>query len=146
MVGGVGQKQFVAKAADQSVGNTTLTPDTDLTVSVVANCTYVMELKGIFTAVSGGDIKLSWGTLPTGATFTWSGASSSSGTGSVFSGAVTDLWNGSGASTQRSFWYSGLLITGANAGTLQFEFAQNTSNATATVMKIGSWMSVTRVV
>ncbi len=143
-VGGIGQKLFVRKAADQSVGNTIMTADTDLVVAVAANCVYKVEIKGIFTAVNGADIKLSWGTLPVGATFTWYGASSVGGTGSVFSGAVTDIWSGSGSSTQRAFSYYGLLITGANAGTLQFEFAENTSNATATVMKAGSWMMLER--
>ncbi len=141
---GVGQGQFASKAADQSNSTTSMTGDTDLTVPLAAGCTYTVELRGIFTAASGGDIKLSWEALPAGSTFTWSGASSVSGTGSVFSGTATDIWTGSG-STEKAFWYSGLLVNPTNAGTLQFEFAQNTSNATATVMKAGSWMSVVRV-
>lgn len=143
-ISGIGQSQFVTKAADQSVSNTTMTIDTDLTVPLAAGCTYTIELHGIYTAASGGDIKLSWGTLPAGSNYTWSGASSVSGAGSVFSGAVTDIWTGSG-STQKAFSYSGILINPTNAGTLQFEFAQNTSNGTATIMKAGSWMRVTRV-
>jgi hypothetical protein len=145
VVDGVGQVQFATKSVDQSVSNTTMTLDTNLTIPLAVSSTYTVDIRGIFTAASGGDIKLSWGALPSGATFTWSGPSSVSGTGSVFTGSVTDTWTGSGGSTERAFWYSGIITTSTTAGTLQFEFAQNTSNATATTMKAGSWLRLTRV-
>lgn len=144
-VGGIGQVQFKRKSADQSAPSTSLVTDTDLTVPVVANAVYAVSFRGVFAATTTADIKVTWLNLPAGSSFTWTGSSSLSGTGSVFSDGVTDIWSGNGIGSPRSFWYDGLLVMSTTAGNLQFQFAQNTSDATATVMKAGSWMRVERV-
>ncbi len=144
-VGGVGKVQVVHKTADQSAPTTTMVADTDLIVPVVANGIYVVQLRAVFTATTTADIKVSWQNLPAGSSFTWTGASSLTGTGSVFSDGVTDIWSGNGASTPRSIWYDGLLVMSSTAGNVQLQFAQNTSDVTSTVMKAGSWMRVERI-
>jgi hypothetical protein len=145
-VSGVGRRIYAPSAADQSVtSSTALVNATSLSASVAANSTYIVEVQGIFTADTVGGIKLGWATLPAGASLIWSiPASTGSGTGSVFDGTATDTWAGSGA-TQRSFWYRGTLVTAGTAGTLQLQFAQAASNATATILKTGSWLKLERV-
>lgn len=144
-VNGVGGQAWVGKSADQSVtSSTTLVNDTNLTLPIAANATYILEVQGVFTAASGGDIKIGWATLPAGASLIWTVPAVAAGTGSVFSATSVDSWTGSNA-TVKSFWYRGQLTTAGTAGNVQLQFAQVTNNATPTVLKVGSWIKLERV-
>lgn len=141
-VTGIGQTLFASKPSDQSVNNTTLTNDTNLLVAVSATSTYTIELQGFFTAVNGADLKLGW-TLPAGATLNWAPGPQDNTATATLTSSDTDTWVGAGVTSQ-SFSYRGILTT-TTAGTLRLQFAQNTSNATATVLKTGSWLKAQRV-
>lgn len=135
------------KQSDQQVvSSTTLVNDNDLFVPVVSG-TYIVDMWGMFTAIAGGDIKVAW-TFPSSSLMFWSAG----GTGtanftdndqSVISGGTTRGCRGNGATAQ-TFPSRGYLISGGG-GFLQMQFAQNTSNATPTIMKQGAWLRVEQV-
>ena len=129
---------------------TTLANDGDLTVPVVANGRYIFlallfatsaaistaDLKVAFTWPSGGAGK--WGSagLATGSAVpNWNAARTSSGASSAFGvNGATPTWALLG----------GTLLNGATPGSLTVQWAQNTSNATATTLQANSGLLVVR--
>lgn len=159
---GVGQMLFARKTADEQVtSSTTLQDDNHLTLSVAANSVYTFELMLMASTAASditGDIKVGF-TFPSAATchFTGqgphnsdlSGGSSSSANGewiarpSATSGSTTIPYGMSGVAL--GIIIKGLLITGANAGSLTLQWAQNTSDSDTLTMLSGSWMRAMRV-
>jgi hypothetical protein len=149
---GVGKFTSIHKAANQSVtSSTTLVNDTHLALAVVANAVY--ELEGFIAydgATSPSDIKMDW-TLPASATLLWGPLGAATGGAAAYAplavNAGTPLTAGTygtgGAYTALN--PRGRLATAGTAGTLQFRWAQNTSNATATTIYAGSWIRLRRV-
>lgn len=127
------------KTADQSVtSSTTLVDATGLSVTVAANSTYNFELDAKFTANSSGGLKWAF-TVPAGA----SGFCIGSAKANFSAVTTTDITTGAGSTavlvdTTDSFRLSGYIATSSTAGTLQFQFAQNASTGTATIIKKGS--------
>lgn len=149
VVTGVGGTQVVRKTLDKALtSTTTLTADTDMTFTVVANAVYALDSFLQFTGAAGGDIKVDW-TVPTSATFLW--ALLGTGTvnftdndASVIANNVARGARGNGGTTQ-SASPRGTLTTVGTAGTLQMRWAQNTSSATPTTLKAGSWLRLVRL-
>lgn len=136
-VTGVGQTRYAAKAADQSNSTTTYVDDNTLTFSVVANAVYLIDYGMSFTCSTAGGAALR-ATGPTGATFTNAG------------GVVNATPYSLGSNTGSATWNTGTsqrlrLVTAGTAGTVTLQFAQAVADATATVAKAGSFMSITRV-
>jgi hypothetical protein len=140
---------FAIKASDESVSSsTTLQDDNDLTLTLAANTTY--SLSGFFVATSASstpDIKFDF--IEADGTYmiaVLSGAVGASGTidnmdGS--SGAQTvPLIGGSNAGISV---HGGTVWTGGSGGVFKLQWAQNTSDATATTMKAGSWIKATKL-
>lgn len=147
---------YIAKSLDESVtSSTALQNDDVLALAVVANATYHgMLVAATVGGNAAGDIKFGW-TFPTGATLhfpavgphngiasgsqadgEWIGRlSATSGTTTVPHGASTDVLT--------SIIYLHL-FTGANAGTLQLQWAQQSSSGTASTLKAGSYMWLRR--
>ncbi|MGC5562807.1 hypothetical protein ACPYPG_08190 [Streptomyces sp. FR-108] len=136
-VTGIGRDVFAIKGSDESVtSNITPQNDDDMSVSVVANAVYMVEANCIWTIGSpNGGFRADW-TAPAGATMVWT---DNDGFGSTALG--TDLTFG--ATTGATF--KGALVMSSTAGTLQFRWAQNTSQTGATVLKAGSYLWVRRV-
>ena len=147
---------FVRKTADESVtSSAVLQNDDHLLYTISAAGTYVFDviLVGTSAANAAGDIAVGF-TFPTG-TLHLIGqgpdiglASGNVQTGqwgaglSIASGAT---FNGYGLSTNNvGIWLHGILIATAT-GTLQLQWAQNTSNASASTVKSGSHMVVKQV-
>ncbi|MGW8679668.1 hypothetical protein ACWGNN_01120 [Streptomyces sp. NPDC055817] len=158
-VNGVGQVQYIAKTADETVNSsTTLQNDDHLVLPVVANGVYTFALDLYMTESTDyvGDFKMSF-TCPTGATFDMHGAGAhvtvlASGTSSdgewigklATSSAAATLAFGVGTGLTAVRVYGRLVMSGT-AGNLQLQWAQNASDATGTTLKAGSYMTMTRV-
>lgn len=131
---------YIVKTADESVtSSTTLQVDNHFTFPVVANGVYLVELRLLTTtATPPGGTKAAWN-IPSGS---YGAVTMSSGTSSpsltsdqVFFDFATASFAG----------HSARIVIGATGGTATLKWAQNSSNATATTWKAGSWMIVRRV-
>lgn len=108
------------------------------------------QLRGViyYTAGSTGDIKLAW-TFPAGATLYATGA----GYGAAGNLVAFETWMAAASGTSKRFEgataasiiLSGTFEMGVTAGSLQLQFAQDTSNATSTQILNGSEFSLLRV-
>lgn len=144
------------KPSDQAVtSSTTLVNDSALLVAVAASATYEVNLFLTYTATgssSTGGIKVAW-TAPSGAVLNWVPYLNGNSDGvqqlaTVWTTggtlATVNPGSGTGASMVAAHVY-GVLIMGVNAGSLQLQWAQNTSNASATTVKAGSALIVRQI-
>jgi hypothetical protein len=145
-------------SSDQSkVSNTTFADLADLTIAVAANATY--ELTGLFIATSAanaaGDVKYRF-SYPANATMTLTGpgphnslASGSQADGEWFyvlldtASPTADIPYGASIAGAAAI-INGKLVVGATAGDLVVGWAQQSSNASATVFKAGSYIRLRR--
>lgn len=148
------------KTSDESVtSSTALQDDNELFVSVAAPATYLLGGFLMWVGNDTGDIKLAF-TNPASSTMHWALTGPSAQDTAFASGATRGAgeWfprNNQTSSPTSSIPYSGstgLLhgrlvgsLTTSNAGTLRLQWAQNTSNGTATTVKLGSWISLRRI-
>ena len=156
-----GQSIIVYKTANTDrASTTTLTDDPELTVTLAAGAVYIIEFYLHYAAINAAQFKTAW-TVPSGAT----GARSVRGLASTVSDS-SSAPTGGGAGSLRSGIHnyttvinygtrdSGTnqvlareetLITTSSAGTCAIQWAQVTSNATATRMAAGSWVRALRI-
>lgn len=158
-VTGIGQLQYIAKSADETVtSNATLQNDDHLVLPVVANAVYTFALDLYMTEATDfvGDFKMSF-TCPTGAAFDMHGSGAHAtnltiGTSSdgewigklATSSAAATLAFGVGTGLTGVRVY-GRLVMSSTAGNFQLQWAQNASDASGTTLKAGSQMTMTRV-
>jgi hypothetical protein len=122
--------EVIRKTADQSItSSTTLTNDSALFTWLRANAVYVVETSLIVDADVTGAIKTGI-SAPTGSTVQRATAAP---TGPFATGTTVDV---------RRF---ATISTSSTAGFVQFQWAQNASSATATVVKAGSFIKVRRI-
>ena len=153
----------VVKSANESVNNastgSTLQDDDELLLPLEADSTYLWECVIYVEGATAGDIKLAF-TQPTSATTNWGAlgpatafdgtaaareaeyvaftAQASSPTSSQGYGVLTSAVDG-------IILVKGVTITGANAGNLRLQWAQNSANATNTTVFAGSYMRAEKV-
>lgn len=128
----IGKTISKSKAADETVTtSTTLQDDDDFTVSIAANETWdvIMNCQCVFGAGNG---KIAF-TVPSGCTATMSGTISSAGFASAT--ATTAKAIAVTLTTSSYFIIMATFTNGANAGNIQFQFAQNSSDGAATTFK-----------
>jgi len=142
------QQHSIIKTSDQSVTNSTvLVPDSELTVPILANTQYWLEVFLIYDAIQAADLKLGWA-YPAGMTLDWShgglrgGATS---TVDLISRTYLDEtgfpWIGGPAAAAPSIAVvmgEGVVVSSGTAGNLTLRFAQNALSATPTIMKANS--------
>ena len=140
---------FVRKTAQQTrTANTNLIDVDDLLIAMLANQKWIFEGFLITDGPLGADIKLAF-TVPAAATLAWSALSIiESGTSGQnlgltnvieASGTVTLVGTlGSGTKTAVRIW--GTVLNGANAGNLQLQFAQATSDGSGCSIWQNSWL------
>lgn len=138
---------LVMKTANENVASsTTLQDDDHLFFSVDANSTYVF--RGVFwiTAALAADVKFA-ATAPSGATllFAVSGNGVARNDGLVQMGATqtSGAAIATGANTTANImqgWFEGTVTTSSTAGTLQIQWAQNTSDVNNATVYAGSWI------
>jgi len=150
------EKQLIVVATTDTsrTSNTTLLSVTDLAIALEANTTYAFDMFLAYDAGVTGDIKCAF-TVPSGASISWAGWGLTTGTTGSFGDMTAQRADGSG--TTLAFGGSatlagvlacaprGYVTTGGTTGNLQFQFAQNTSNGTATTIKSGSWLRAQKV-
>jgi hypothetical protein len=144
---------YVAKTANETVtSSATLQNDDHLALAVSASATYVVNLFLIIDGSLAGDFKMGF-TGPAGATMDWviaaqgTGATTTNGNQSFAyqSLATSDNAGTIGAGSKLIIRPQGTLVVSTTAGTLQLQWAQNTSDATATTLYAGSWLRLERV-
>lgn len=149
----LGEPVWSYKTTDQSLtSNTTMQNDNDLFLTLAANGTYFFDAYIVYAqnVVNGsGDIKSQW-TVPPGAnlyvtSFGTSGASSLTTYDVTAMPAQTARVWPANLGTAMAAEPRGYVQTGVASGALQFQWAQNTSSATALFVKAGSWLRMWRV-
>lgn len=151
---------FVYKTADESVtSNTTLQDDDHLVNIPLAVGTHIVEAMLMASGAAAGDVKVAWafsgtatgyraGQGPSFASTDALGATAQAVRSSASSGASAPITASTPYGTDGTNWSyileRGLLIVTVT-GTLKVQWAQNTSNAAATVMRAGSWVWTRRV-
>jgi hypothetical protein len=143
----------VVKTADESVtSSTTLQNDDELFLTVSANAVYEVLVHIIFDAATAGDLKMAF-TGPAGATFDWYQGSlistADATSGSMYQVAYTlsttiTTTTGAGSGTNMVARPAGRLATVSASGTFNLQWAQGTSSGTATRVRAGSFLSLTR--
>ena len=139
----------IRKSTDQSVtSSTTLVNDNALTWPVDANTNYLFDMQLVYTGGTTGDIKIGWG-VPAGAAASWSAAGLDASLGyknvANLADTVTSDFGCVATITGRLIEVSGYLAVDSTAGNFTLRFAQQTSNATASTMRAGSFGILYRV-
>jgi hypothetical protein len=144
------------KAATESVtSSTTLQNDDVFAFSVVANAAYEMEGCIFYDGAQdpAGGLSMAF-TIPVSASALWCNFGTN---GDIISTSLTEynaVSQGTNARTvgtqitataTMACQPKGTFVIGANSGTVQFQWAQGASNATATRILGGSWMKLTRM-
>lgn len=140
----------IVKVADESiVSDATLSDDEKLRVPVDANGVYVITMEAFFTTPAAADLQFQF-TGPASPDVVdmrgWSGAGASTLTQfqetafSQVNSATTSVTNNNGYISMTL-----LLQNGVNVGTVNFQWAQNTSNAGTTTVFAGSYMRYLQV-
>lgn len=142
---------FARKTGSQSVSNSTLVADTELLVPVEANAIYTVKVILLYTAVTAADLKVLF-RLPASASFTGMGKCLVVGAVSQtelqalpYGGNSSESWGGLGAGNSAFGQVDGMLITAGTPGNFATEWAQVTTNATATQVQGNSHMELRRV-
>lgn len=146
---------FVRKAANETVNaSAALQNDDALVLSVAASSKYILDAYIIYDSNTTADFKCAW-VGPSGATLPWTvtglAVASTAVSGSIVMAvaAIGDAGaqsiGGAGAGTQVAARITGLLTVGVTAGTLQFRWAQATSDASDTIVVADSYMRLVKV-
>lgn len=148
--------RYIRKAANESVtSSTTMQDDNDLVGIVLApNQVYKVDFFPAATGAAAGDVKFAWtvtGTVAGLGTRTCLG--SQTGTTDVTNNAVrssrhnltTSVAYGVDGTATGMVWEAFLVEGGTLGGTLTLQWAQNTSNATATQLSTSTYMTIQEV-
>lgn len=153
---GISVPGYVRKAASESVASsTTMQNDNDLTFTMVAGAVYEVDLSLSVQGSATADIKTQW-SVPADAT---GGTKFVHGPASVLSTAFTSREDTAGSFSTHAYTAAKTyhidpnpvaihewgIISSATGGTFTLQWAQSTSNATATVMNQASYLRYTRV-
>jgi hypothetical protein len=153
-VGGIGKTDVRVRTTDLSRANsTTAVADTAFDYFLEGNSTYLVEMFCMVGGDPNADFRTTW-TVPAGATGPRYALAAASASGSVSSASMITVVVAFSAAiisgVQSTTVYAGhqelLVVTTVGfAGTMQFNWAQGTSSATATTLKAGSIMRVRKV-
>jgi len=142
------------KSSAQIVNNSnTFVNDAELTLAVAANSSYAITLALLFVSNATPDIKWTL-TFPSGAICSWGAirlvSSVAALTGDADFGGYSSATSGSssvsagGTALTQLALTMGSLTTGATAGSLTLQWAQNTQNASDTTVAAGSYLLLQR--
>jgi len=144
--------QVARKTSDTTlaVSSTTAQSDPDLTLPVVTGAVYWLS-GHIFYIGSPGAIKTGYA-IPAGATLVYVDVALHNSVTAASSGITEHVIHGSAltqkgydATTEVGSIFSGVLTVSTTAGNITFQAAQQTSNATAPIIKAGSILSLKRL-
>jgi hypothetical protein len=136
---------YVRKAADETVNSSTsLQDDNHLTTAALdASSTYAFEAMIVSNSGTTPDIKYQW--IEADGTFDFFYDDTASDTSSAFvnEGSGADARLGIGSDVVASF--TGHITTAGAGGAFKLQWAQNTSNAGATIVRAGSWIKTQKI-
>jgi hypothetical protein len=140
---------FVRKTSDETIAsNATLQNDDVLLAAVVASAVYEFRLRAVINSGTTPDFKMGW-TFPSGLTMTYDlFEGETAGTAAnVIQGPYvqTDVPPISTTGNDQPWIAHGLVIVSSTAGTLQWQWAQNTSTASNTIVRAGSYLLLRRL-
>jgi len=135
----------VRKTSNESVVSSTVLQNDDvLLFAVAANEIWLVQLILLWDSGNTGDLKWAF-TWPAGATAHVTCVSPVAGAGVTGLSYQTTITSGTGSSLEQLqagtgivTKFDGVLINGGTAGNLQFQWAQSTSDGTATIVKANS--------
>lgn len=135
--------QAAPKTADEPrASNTTLTNDGSMVVPLVANAKYILRHTVVYNANATADLKAKY-TVPAGTTMTYTTQVTNIGPAAIGqTEASTVIYDGTGAN--ETIHTNGYIETGANAGNLNWQWAQNISDPGATTIRKASILEITR--
>lgn len=145
----IGPHIHLRKTADESVtSSVVLQNDDHLFFSIAANEIWIVQFALFYQAAQAGDLQVAW-TVPAGctgihggqapATTTTDGTNTTMWTRPQTSFATALLLGGDGAANC-TLLGAATFVNGATAGTVQLQWAQNTSSATATTVRANSYL------
>lgn len=138
-----GRSLLAYKLSDETISSqATLQNDDDLFLPVEANAVYEGVLQFTWQSGATPDFRESL-SLPTGATA--NGWVADTGTTSGLCGALAALTSQPGTGANVSYRLSGVLVMSSTAGTAQWQWAQQTSDASNTIVRAGSYFKLTRI-
>lgn len=132
------------KVADETINNTATFQDDDaLRIAVAANCVYEMHAEVRYTTGAVPNIKFQW-TFPAGLTMRYSAhiIPAAAAAWVDFPLIQTDAVGCDDSASLATM--TGQVIVSSTAGTLQLQWAQNTANASNTVVSAGSYIRLQR--
>lgn len=146
--------KLIVKAASESVSSSTVFQNDDDIAIPLAVGTYVIDLFAIFSGAAAGDIKLTWSSTGTMASrhrsvdtvstsVTNTGDSANSRFTHIGTLSSTPAYGVDGSNNTRA--HERLVVDVTVAGTLTLQWAQQASNATATVMQSFTHVEVREV-
>lgn len=150
IVSGLQYPTVTALKADDTSRTTDATPteDPDLQLAVAANATYALDGYLNFEGGTQGASDLQIALHSVGSLryeCIHNDSSGAIGVGISYAGGATVVLGTNGAGSLRAASIRGTVINASGAGTLFLSWAQNTSNATATILHAGSWLSLRRI-
>lgn len=143
----------VLKTVDESVASsTTLQDDDQLFASLPANSTWWMEgyIRTNGANTGTGDMKIDF-SIPAGASLVYTSFATTTAAPAVQYEATANnsgtsrVIGTNGSTPDMGFAPQAYIVIGATAGLVTFRWAQNTSNATATIVRAGSVLRFTRI-
>ncbi|MGW2580849.1 hypothetical protein ACWCYZ_05830 [Streptomyces virginiae] len=144
------ETRTAVKTADEPITNNTLQDDDHLALTVVANGWYEVALYLDVEGDPAADLTMGW-TVPAGAALSWTENGVSAGnTNNIGSVKLqrNDAATASGVgiiAAGSAVLPRGVLRVAGTGGTLQFRWAQTSTNATPTILKTGSMLKLTRI-
>ncbi len=140
----VGKSIAVYKGSNESVtSSTTLQNDDDFSFSIAASETWKGSIFLDISAGGSGGFKCDF-TVPSGASGSMAMMSSMAGVNIANVSVATGGGFTTGITAGRGLVLNFTITNSTNAGTVQFRFAQNASNGTATTVRGGSLMNIVR--
>lgn len=153
-----GQTNVLLQVADQTNATATLVSSPDLVVPVVANGTYIFHLRASYSAVVAADVQFKYlgpaGTTYQRYTFGVDTLGATDFTTTTTSGltvtmqrrsATSGISGGTGIASFAWHLDSSIVRVGGTAGVVQLQFAQNTANATGTILRADSMIEYYRI-
>lgn len=140
----------IVKPGNTSIkSSTTITSDPDLTLEVDANTTYLFEASIGFEGGTTGSSDIKWKfAVPASALLRYNAMYRNTGS-AIDADWYTDsnvVSSGSnGAGNGRPIIMMGTLVVGAAGGSITFQWAQNTSSTTNTIVYAQSYMALLKV-
>ena len=130
--------QYIRKTADETVNNsTTVQNDNDLKITVAASEIWAIYLFILHNSSAVADFKIGFSDPGGGATLRWAAVSGST---PVALNAIASTENIAGAGADRKVDYAGVYVGGTAAGTLNFQWAQQTAEVSDTKVLANSYI------